>query len=351
MKIAYFDCSSGIAGNMILGSLIDAGLDPTYLKKELKKLCISYYALRITKIKRGRINGTLLDVKIKKKQKPRHLKDILYIIDKSKLSQKVKNLSAKIFKKLARAEAKVHGESINKVHFHEVGAVDAIIDIVGTAIGLEKLEIKKVYCSPIPHGKGKIKHVHGLLPIPAPATAEILKGIPTYGVNVQGELVTPTGAAIMSTITENFVDPPRMIVESIGCGAGSLTFPSLSNLLKIFIGEAKIPTQRDAILQIEANIDDMDPKNYDKAITKIMKAGALDASIHPIRMKKKRSAIKLEILCLPQDKDKLLAVIFSDTTTIGVRVYLVAREKLRRKIVKGMKHSYLGKQLVRTKKE
>ncbi|HVN66993.1 MAG TPA: nickel pincer cofactor biosynthesis protein LarC, partial [Candidatus Sulfotelmatobacter sp.] len=251
---------------------------------------------------------------------------------------------------LAEAEAKVHGIPVNKVHFHEVGAVDAIVDIVGACIGLEKLGIEKIYCSPLPNGKGRIVHAHGLLPNPAPATAELLKGIPTYSTGTKGELVTPTGAAIITTLAESFGDLPRLKVERIGYGAGSLDLPQ-PNLLRVFIGEAELPTERDAILQIETNIDDMDPKNYDRAIARLMKAGALDASVQPIRMKKQRAAVKLEVLCRPEDKDKVLDAVFTATTTIGARIFLVKREKLRREIRHGNKISYLGSQIKRIKPE
>jgi len=274
-----------------------------------------------------------VNVKIYHEHHHRNFKDILTIINKSKLSKKVKVLSIKIFKRLAEAEAKVHGVSVNKVYFHEVGAVDAIIDIVGTAIGLEKLGIERVYCSPIPYGHGTIKHAHGILPIPAPATAELLKGIPTYQVNVKAELTTPTGAAIISTIANDFIDAPRIKVEKIGAGAGSLVFPHLPNILRVFIGEAQIPAEKDVILQIEANIDDMHPQRYNSAIAKIMRARALDAYITPILMKKKRQAITLTVLCAPEERDTVLQKIFEQTTTLGVRVYLVPREKLTKKFI------------------
>lgn len=350
MRVAYFDCSSGIAGNMVLGALVDAGLDLNYLKKELNELRITHYALRVTKTKRGLLRGTLLEVLAKPEHHHRHLKDILKIINKSKLSKEVKQLSSRIFKRLAEAEAKVHGEPIEHVHFHEVGAVDAIIDIVGACIGIEKLGIEEIYCSPLPNGRGKIIHAHGLLPNPAPAAAELMKGVPTYGIGIKGELVTPTGAAIITTLAESFGDIPRMEVESIGCGAGTTNLP-IPNLLRVFIGEARLPTEHDAILQIEANIDDMDPKLYDRAIRKLMKAGALDASVQPIRMKKKRAAIKLEVLCKPDDRDKLLDAIFTETTTIGARIFLVKREKLKRVIRAGQKISYFGSEIKRIKPE
>lgn len=334
MKTAYFDCSSGIAGNMVLGALIDAGLDLNYLKKELNKLHVTHYSLHITKVKRSMTTSTLFNVKIKKDHRHRNLSDILSIIKKSKLSGEVKFLSSRIFKRLAQAEAKVHNVPINQIHFHEIGAVDAIIDIVGACIGLEMLGIEKAYSSPIPYGKGTIKHAHGILPIPAPATAELLKGVPTYGLDIKGELVTPTGAAIITTIASDFIDAPRIELERTGYGAGTKIYPKVPGTLRVFIGEAEIPAKKDAILQIEANIDDMDPKSYDKVIAKLMKAGALDAFITPIRMKKEREAINLVILCAPERKDKVLNSLFSCTTTLGARTFLVPREKLTRKIKK-----------------
>ncbi|MEE8637818.1 MAG: nickel pincer cofactor biosynthesis protein LarC, partial [Candidatus Margulisiibacteriota bacterium] len=265
MKIAYFDCSSGIAGNMILGALINAGLKPKYLKSELSKLGVRNWKLEIIKTKRQGIQGTHVEVKIKGKEKPRRLNEILTIIKKSKLSKNVKNLSSRIFQRLAEAESKVHGEPVGYVHLHEVGAIDAMLDIIGTAIGIEKLGIQKVYCSPLPHGRGSIKHKHGILPNPAPATVELLKGIPTYGTNIKGELVTPTGAAIISTLAKGFGDLPRMEVKDIGYGAGSLNL-SIPNLLRLFVGEAQLPSEKDAILQIETNLDDMHPKHFNKVI-------------------------------------------------------------------------------------
>ncbi|MDD4178757.1 MAG: nickel pincer cofactor biosynthesis protein LarC [Candidatus Margulisbacteria bacterium] len=356
MRIAYFDAPSGLSGNMILGALIDAGLDESYLRKELLKLPTSNfkpqnkYQLITTKTKKQGLAGTYFNVFVKKEDKHRSLANILLIIKKSKLSRSVKSKSSTIFKRLAAAEAKVHGISVNKVHFHEVGAIDAIIDIVGACIGFEKLEIEKVYCSPLPNGKGKIVHAHGLLPNPAPAAAELLKGVPTYSAGIKGELVTPTGAAIITTVAESFGDLPRLKVEEIGYGAGSIDLP-IPNLLRVFIGEAELPTEHDAILQIETNIDDMEPKRYDRAIAKIMKAGALDASVQPIRMKKQREAVKLEVQCRPEDKGKILNAVFTETTTIGTRIFLVKREKLRREIRQGKKISYLGSEIKRVKPE
>ncbi|MFA5839175.1 MAG: nickel pincer cofactor biosynthesis protein LarC [Candidatus Margulisiibacteriota bacterium] len=339
MKIAYFDCSSGIAGNMVLGALIDAGVNPTLLREKLHKLQGTRYKrqinykLKISKIKHNGLVSTNVEVKFKREKQHRNLQDILKIIRQSKLSKQVKAQSTKIFTRLAEAEAKVHGVKTNQVHFHEVGAVDAIIDIVGSCICLEILGIEKIFASPLPIGKGTIKHVHGILPIPAPATAQLIKGIPTYGVDVKAELVTPTGAAIISTLATGFVDIPRMKIEKIGAGSGSLTFPNLPNQLRVFIGEAELPTQKDTILQIETNIDDMAPESFAGTIRKLMQAGALDAFITPILMKKNRTATLLTVLCLPENREHILNSLFDVTTTLGVRISLVSREKLKRNII------------------
>jgi len=334
MKIAYFDCPSGIAGNMILGALIDAGLPVEYLKEELKKLRISHLTPRISKVKKHGIQGTYFEVKIKKQKKHRRLKDILKFINQSRLSSRVKAQSTQVFKKLAEAESYVHGIPVNQVHFHEVGAVDSIVDIVGCAIGLEYFNIREIYCSPLNLGSGSVNTAHGRLPVPAPATLKLLKGIPVYNSGIKKELVTPTGAAIISTLAKLFGPLPRIKAEKIGFGAGSYNLKEQPNLLRIIIGEKEIQTERDAILQIEANIDDMNPQLYDQAIARLMKAGALDAYILPIRMKKQRNAVQLVVLCAPEKKEKILEAIFNYTTTLGTRAFLVEREILKRKVFK-----------------
>ncbi|MFH1386249.1 MAG: nickel pincer cofactor biosynthesis protein LarC [bacterium] len=379
MKIAYFDSPSGLSGNMIIGALLDAGLDKGYLINALGNLRLnvpacrqarsvssssfgnrevhslvskSHYNLVIHKTQKHNITGTYFNVDIKGSNHHRGLTDILKIIKQSRLSKNVKLLSSKIFQRLAEAEAAVHGVPINKIHFHEVGAVDAIIDIVGACIGLEKLGIEKIYCSPLPNGKGKIIHAHGLLPNPSPATAYLLKGVPIYGTGIKGELVTPTGAAIITTLASGFGDLPRLKVEAIGYGAGTIDLP-IPNLLRVFIGEAEIPAERDAVLLIETNIDDLAPKLYQKAIARVMRAGALDAYITPILMKKKRQAVLLSVLTEPEKKAIILEEIFDQTTTLGCRIFLVNREKLTRKFIKfktkygkaTVKLGYLGDKL------
>lgn len=323
---------------MFLGALLDAGLLVDLLNNELKKLQITdhksrtNYKLQIVKARKHGIFGIHLEVKTKKQTESRNLKDILSIISKSKLNLNIKRLAGAIFRRLAEAEAKVHGVPVNKVHFHEVGAIDSIVDIVGAAIGLDHFGIEEIKTSPINVGSGRIKSSHGMLPIPAPATAELLKGFSVYNSGIKKELTTPTGAAIISTLAKPAEVMPRLKVETIGFGAGTFDLAEQPNLLRIFIGESELPTEKDAVLQIETNIDDMDPRLFDKAIAALMKVGALDAYIEPLRMKKQRNAVKLSVLCRPENKDRVLEVLFDQTTTLGARVFMVRREKLGRKI-------------------
>lgn len=355
--IAYFDCQSGISGNMALGALIDVGLDINYLKKELKKIHLhEHYQILAKKVKKCGIQSTYVEVKIPGHQHAKKSKDILNLIKKSKLKKSIKEKSIGIFQHIFKAEFEVHG----KEHLHDVGAVDTIIDIVGTVIGLEKLKIHKIYSSAICTGSGTIipchgkDHSHGIMPIPAPATAILLKNTPIYSGNLKKELTTPTGAAIITYLAETFEEIPRLKIEKIGYGAGYYDLPQ-ANVLRILIGENPINSLEDNILQVETNIDDMDPKKYDSAIAKIMQASALDAFIEPIRMKKKRNAIKLTTLCRIDDKEKILETLFRNTTTIGTRIFLVKREILKRKIERSgknwFKNSYLNNELLTSKVE
>ena len=236
MTIAYFDCFSGIAGDMILGALIDLGLDINELKNELKKLNISGYEIDVKNIEKNHITGKDVYITVKEKQHHRSLSDINNLIENSSLDVEVKELSKKIFLKLGKAESKIHNVDINEVHFHEVGALDSIIDIVGSAIGFKKLGIKDVFCSHLPLGKGFVKCSHGTIPIPAPATIELLKNIPVYQTDTNHEMVTPTGAAVITTVANNFGDMPLMKIKKVGYGAGKIDNEH-PNLLRIFLGE------------------------------------------------------------------------------------------------------------------
>lgn len=329
MKTAYFDCFSGISGNMILGALIDAGLSLRYLKEEFKKINISDYHLKVSPVKRGIISAKYFEVCCKKNKKEISLSSILKIIRESKLEEDVKKISEEIFLKIAEAEAKIHRESLQNIHFHEIGAIDTIVDIVGAVTGLKKLGIKKIYSSALNLGKGNIKCAHGILPVPAPATLEILKGVPVYSTDVDKELTTPTGAAIISTISSKFSSLPLMKIEKIGYGAGNYNsdFP---DVLRIIIGEELEKYEEEEIVVIETNIDDMNPEIYEYVMERLFKEGALDVYLTQIIMKKTRPAILLTVLTEEKYLDKMIEIIFSETTTLGVRIKNIRRVKLKR---------------------
>jgi len=334
MRIAYFDCFSGISGDMFVGALLDAGLKIEILEKELNKLNLSGYQLEVNKVLKKGISASQFKVKIQEKGVERRFKDILNILEESKLDEEIKNEVKKIFFKIAEAESKIHQEDIEKIHFHEIGGLDSIMDISSAVIGIKALEIKEIYSSPLPLGKGLVKCAHGILPLPAPATLELLKNIPTYSGGMESEMVTPTGAAIISTLTKDFGERPLMKIEKIGYGAGEREF-SIPNLLRVSIGE-KILRDRDLMdgyvhdeaLLIETNIDDMNPEFYDYIMDKLFSQGALDVFLTPIQMKKNRPAQMLSIIVYEQNLKEILEVLFSESTTLGVRIKEVKRLKL-----------------------
>jgi hypothetical protein len=333
MKTAYFDCFSGISGDMTLGALVDAGVGIDALRAGLAKLRLTGYEVKAEKVNRSGIAATKAHVVIdRKSQSTRHLSDILDIIEGSPLSPAVKEKSGRIFKRMAEAEAKVHGTVPDKIHFHELGAIDAIADIVGSVIGLELLGITRIITSPVNVGAGTVQTSHGIFPIPAPATAELLKGIPFYQSSTQFELATPTGAAIISTLCDSSGSLPAMTVDRIAYGAGDKDFPDRPNVLRLMIGELSHNYEEDASIVIETNIDDMSPQVYDYVIEKLMDQGAHDVYLSPIIMKKGRPAILLSVLADRSKSDALLDVIFHETTSIGVRIQEVGRKKLSREI-------------------
>jgi len=333
MKIAYFDCFSGISGNMVLGALLDAGLELDALKKALTELEISGYEIEARKVQKRGISGTLVNVETRKEKAKRHLGDILDIIQGSALPEDIKDKAGAIFTRLAEVEAKVHGVNIEEIHFHEVGGLDAIVDIVGSVIGLKLMGIEDVYSSSLHLGRGFVKCAHGLLPVPSPATMELVKGVPTFGRDIEAELTTPTGAAIITTLAKGFARAPMMEVEAIGYGAGNRDLP-IPNLLRVSIGEAVESTgqdyEEDVVTLIEANIDDMNPELYEHVMDRLNNNGALDVFLTPIQMKKNRPAVKLSTIVKEADLRGVLDVFFEETTTLGVRFYEVRRKKLSR---------------------
>lgn len=338
-KVAYFDCFSGISGDMTLGVLVDLGLKPEVLKDELLKLNLDGYKISFNKVQKHSITGTKVDIELdnhdhhhEHNHHGRHLSDIIKLISESQLNQDVKDMAEKIFTRLGEAEAKVHNVDIEKIHFHEVGAVDSILDIVGSAIGINALGIDKIYSSPLPLGQGFVKSSHGVIPVPAPATVELLRGIPAKRTEISAELVTPTGAAIISTITDSFGPIPDMTIENIGYGAGTKDFTEQPNLLRVIIGTSKDVYESDVINVVETNIDDMSPQVYDLLMDKLFSIGALDVFLTPILMKKNRPAIKLTVLVESTKLQEACACILSETTTMGVRIYEANRKKLAREM-------------------
>ncbi len=328
MRIAYFDCFSGISGDMILGALIDLGVSSKELEKELKKLNIPAFKLEVKNVKKQGIGGVGVEV-VTKDKRERRLKDILQIIAKSSLDKDIKESAKKIFTRLNDAEAQVHREHKEHMHFHELGMLDTIVDVVGAVVGIKKLGIERIYSSPLHLGTGFVKCVHGTLPIPAPATAELLKGIPVYNKDIKAELVTPTGAVLITSLAEKFGDMPRMKVEKIGYGAGHKDLP-IPNLLRVMVGEMDEDYEQDTVSLIQTNIDDMNPQICGYLMEKLFEEGALDVWFTPIQMKKNRPAICLSVLAERDDVNSLCDMIFSESTTIGVRISEVKRMKLAR---------------------
>ncbi len=339
MKIVYFDCFSGASGDMILGALIDAGFNQKELTEELKKLGINNYELSSKKVLRSAITGTKFDVSIKEDtandehHRRRTLKDISRLINESSLSESIKRDSIRIFENLANAEAKVHNTLPEEVHFHEVGAIDSIVDIVGAVIAFDSLKIENIYFSPIRTGTGFVKCHHGQFPVPAPATIEILKGHHVISTNIQRELTTPTGAAILTTLGVNVEMCPEITLHQIGYGAGSHEIPQIPNLLRVMIGETVTVTEQDEVWMLETNIDDMPGEHFGYLLEKILDAGALDGFLTPVQMKKSRPGTLISILVDDVHLSKVERIIFDQSTTFGIRKYKVNRKKLNRKFV------------------
>ncbi|MGD9364110.1 MAG: nickel pincer cofactor biosynthesis protein LarC [Desulfobacteraceae bacterium] len=338
MKIAYFDCFSGASGDMILGALLDAGLPLAHLKQELAKLGLSHYEVGRTDVVKNGISGSQALVHVEHDHHHhhhRHLADIAAIIEKSDLAPAVKKDSLKIFERLAQAEAKVHNTSPENIHFHEVGAMDAIIDVVGGVIGLHFMGIDTIICSPLHVGTGTVECAHGTLPVPAPATAELVRGKPIYATGVEGELLTPTGAAILTTLAGDFGPLPPMTVECIGHGAGTAD-RSIANMLRVFIGSYLEADKTYAVEQtatLETTIDDMNPQIYDYIIEKALQMGALDIFCTSVQMKKNRRGTLVTILCRPEMVTSLSELLFRETTTIGLRWRLDNRFTLERSFI------------------
>jgi uncharacterized protein (TIGR00299 family) protein len=333
MKAAYFDCFSGISGDMTLGALVDVGCPLDRLREDLKGLGVPGWQISAEKVWKNGVAATRVSVRTKDTQTHRSLSTILGIIEKSKLAGDIRERASSIFRRLGEAEAGVHDLPIEKLHFHEVGAVDAIVDIVGACIAFSVLGIQKFACSPLNVGGGSAKMAHGMLPVPAPATARLLLGKPTYSNGVQKELVTPTGAAIVATLCQSFGPQPPLRVQSIGYGAGATDLEGQPNVLRIMVGESleHLGTEfAEEIRVIEANLDDLNPQVYGYFTEKALAAGALDVFTTPVQMKKGRPGTLLTLLCKPEDARKLTDLVFDETTTFGLRSYTAERRILPR---------------------
>jgi uncharacterized protein (TIGR00299 family) protein len=323
---------------MILGALIAAGVDREALNSELRKLDIPEFDLEITTVDRSGITSTHVDVKVPHEHVHRHLHNIVEIIDRASLSAGVKERAIAIFTRLAEAEAKIHGIDVKKVHFHEVGAMDAIIDVVGSCIGFEMLGIERFACSKVHVGSGFAQMAHGKFPIPPPAVAELLTGVPIYSTEIEGELMTPTGAAIISTVCGSFGQMPELSVSVTAYGAGTRQYEGFPNALRMIIGdsaeiERDAPSSGDRLIVMETNIDDVSPQVMGFVMERAFDLGALDCWFTPIQMKKNRPAVMVSILCEPERRNALTELLYRETTTIGIRIRETERESLERETV------------------
>jgi pyridinium-3,5-bisthiocarboxylic acid mononucleotide nickel chelatase len=335
VKIAYFDCPSGAAGDMIMGALVDAGVPFEAFRAELRKLALPGWDLVRREVKKGAFRATKIDVEIDHAahRHERSLADIQAILDASPLDPVVKERAGRIFGRLADAEARVHGTSREAVHFHEVGAVDAIVDVTGGALALSMLGVGAVYVSALPLGGGFVEGAHGRMPVPGPGTAELLRGFPVVDTGVRAELVTPTGAAILTTLGQPAVRLPSMVVTAIGYGAGTMDLPGAPNVLRCFVGDAVGEARAETIVQLETTIDDMSPQLYEPLMERLFEAGAVDVFLTPVVMKRSRPGTVLTALC-PRDRlDHLAHVVFEESSTIGLRWTEWQRATLARELV------------------
>ena len=333
MRIAYFDCFSGASGDMILGSMIDAGLSPLRLREELKKLRIPTIHLKVKKVLKGGISATQVIVEGRREKKPhRDLKEMLKIIDRSGLGFEVKEMSKEIFQRIASVEAKIHRKPIDRIHFHEIGGLDSIVDIVGSVWGLQQMGTDEIHVSKVNVGAGFVKCEHGVLPVPAPATLSLMKGKPIYSSGVEKELLTPTGAAILTSLGSEFGPMPLMRVEKIGYGAGRDDLPH-PNILRLMIGTSMEKSGKEKVTVIETNIDDMNPQFYDYIMEKLLTMGVLDVFFTPIMMKKNRPATLLTVICPSERMLSIIDFLLRETTTLGLRWHEEERAHADREIL------------------
>jgi uncharacterized protein (TIGR00299 family) protein len=334
MKTLYFDCFAGASGDMILGAMVAAGVDPNYLRDQLSLLHVDGFSLDFETVDRSGLSATYARVETAHEHKHRHLSDIKQIIEASDLTGYVKWVSVQIFTRLAEAESRVHNEPIEHVHFHEVGALDAIVDVVGAAICFDYLDIGRFVCSPLHVGSGMVQMAHGNFPIPPPAVAELLKGVPFYATDIKGELLTPTGAAILTSVCSEYGPIPEMATEGVGYGAGTREYPDFPNVLRVLFGDTAGHPNDDRLWMLETNLDDASPQIIGHVMDRVLELGALDCFFTPVQMKKNRPGVLLSVLCRPEEKEGVLKLLFMETTTLGIRTYEVLRRGLQRSVVR-----------------
>ena len=336
MRTLYFDCFAGASGNMILGGLAALGIDRSELVNQLRTVAPVGFDIEFTDVGRSGISSVHANITVPDERTHRHLVDIEKIIDASEISDLAKLRSKAIFRRLAEAEAKVHGVDISKIHFHEVGAMDAILDIVGSCIAFEMLGIERFLCSKIHVGSGFVNIAHGKFPVPPPAVTELLQGVPYYSTEIEGELATPTGVAIITTLCERFGQGDDLTSEQVGYGAGTREYENFPNVLRMIIGEtAAVSTSKttDQLILLETNIDDLSPQITGFVMERAFELGALDCWLTPIQMKKNRPAVMLSVLCESERRKELTELVYQETTTLGIRVRNVERECLEREVV------------------
>ncbi len=335
MKIAYFDCPTGASGDMLLGALIDAGLEPNVLYQRLSALSLEGVGLETLRVQKGGISAAQVSVIVRDEQSERRLPEIESLVRQSALPKQIAVRALKIIRRIASVEAHIHGEALDQVHLHELGGLDTLIDVVGVLTGLEELGVEKIFASPLPLGRGFVDTAHGKLPLPAPATVALLEGAPIVGSELEAELVTPTGAALLAELVHAWGPIPPMVLKSVGYGAGHRDLP-IPNVVRLLLGEEAdgAETEIEMLAQVETNLDDLNPQLYQHTLELLFQAGALDAWLEPIQMKKNRPAIRLCTLSHPADAKRLAEILFAETTTLGVRIQEVKRLTLPRHIHK-----------------
>jgi uncharacterized protein (TIGR00299 family) protein len=331
MHTAYIDCIAGASGDMLLGALVDAGLALEDLKSKLALLHLAGFEIETQQVQKKHIRATHLKVMVKDEKTERRVPEIVEIIQDSDLQMEIQTKAIEVIKRLGKMEARIHGTDLDQVHLHELGGIDTIVDIVGFILGLDLLKITELVVSPLPLGRGFTQSAHGKIPLPAPAALELIKGVPVYGMEIDKELVTPTGAVLLTSLASRFGPFPAMEVSAIGYGAGTWDLP-IPNVLRVLIGtrEPRPSAQIDHLILLETNIDDMNPEIYEHLMEQLFKAGALDISLFPIQMKKNRPGTMLQVLTAPETAQGLKQIIYQETTTLGIRQQWVERECLNR---------------------